>query len=60
MDLKDIKIEVCDKCFKATCWQYIFICDEYKEAGITEKTVRELLELKREHPSYWLTDWEEL
>jgi hypothetical protein len=52
--LKDTdKITVCDKCLQASCWQGIFMCDESREAGITEKTVAELRDLNLEHPDYW-------
>jgi hypothetical protein len=51
-------ITVCDKCLQASCWQGVFYCDDYKTAGTVQKTRRELLELNREHPSYWKTDKE--
>jgi hypothetical protein len=50
---KDKKITVCDACFKASCWQGIWYCDDYKRAGTVEKTVAELRELGLEHKSYW-------
>lgn len=52
----DEKITVCDHCLQASCWQGIFYCDEFKTAGTTQKTRRELITLNREHPSYWKTD----
>lgn len=47
------KVVVCDACLRASCWQGIFYCDDYKTAGTIEKTVEELRQLAREHPSYW-------
>lgn len=48
------KVTVCDKCFKASCWQGLFLCDEAQSAGTTEKTIEELKKLNTgEHPSYW-------
>jgi hypothetical protein len=57
-------IQVCDKCLHASCWQGIFYCEDYKQAGTTQKTRAELQALKDrygddwEHPSYWKTDEE--
>lgn len=50
------KITVCDKCFQATCWQGVFMCDESQNAGTAEKTIAELIALKTgEHPDHWTT-----
>ena len=49
-------IQVCDKCLCASCWQSIFMCDEYFDAGTVYKTVAELRELNLEHSDYWKTD----
>ena len=49
----DRVITVCDSCLRACCWHGIFYCDNYKTAGLIEKSVRELKQLQREHPSYW-------
>lgn len=46
-------ITVCDKCFMACCWHGEFMCDESKEAGTVEKTVKELNQLNLEHPSHY-------
>lgn len=32
-------ITVCDKCLCASCWNGIFYCDDYKNAGTIEKTM---------------------
>lgn len=47
-------VTVCASCLRASCWQGIFYCDEYKTADIVEKPVSELKKLAREHPSYWM------
>ncbi len=49
-------ITVCASCLQASCWQYKFLCDDFRNAGLVQKTVAELRELGREHPSYWMTD----
>lgn len=49
-------ITVCDKCFRATCWQGMFMCEEAREAGIVKKSRRHLARLNLEHPCYWKTD----
>ena len=54
----ELKITVCDKCFMASCWQCKFMCDNALNAGITQKTIKELQTLNLEHPSYWKTDEE--
>jgi hypothetical protein len=43
-------ITVCDKCFCASCWQGILMCEQAREAGTVEKTKEELIELGLEHP----------
>lgn len=54
MNEKDVeKVTVCSNCFRASCWQGIFMCDESRSAGTVEKDVQELTELNLEHPSYW-------
>jgi hypothetical protein len=50
---KEETVTVCADCLKASCWQGEFYCDDYKSAGTVEKTMTELLELDREHWSYW-------
>ena len=46
-------VTVCSSCLCASCWQGMFYCDYYRTAGTVEKTVAELRELNREHPSYY-------
>lgn len=43
---------VCDKCLKASCWHWIFPCDDAFGAGLTRKPVTELIALGREHADY--------
>lgn len=50
----DEKILVCDKCLCASCWMGLYFCDEYKIAGVIEKSKKELLKLNLEHPEYIL------
>ena len=49
----NIKVTVCDNCFRASCWMTFFMCEDNFKAGTTEKTIGDLKELKREHPSYF-------
>jgi len=42
---KEQTVTVCDKCFQASCWKGIFMCDESRYAGTTEKTISELKQL---------------
>lgn len=50
------KITVCDKCFKASCWQGTFMCDESRGAKTTQKTRKSLIILDLEHTDYMMTD----
>lgn len=50
------KITVCASCLRACCWQGSFFCDNYREADIIDKTVKELKKLKLEHSDYWKED----
>ena len=47
------KVTVCDKCLKASCWQGVYMCNDTCNAGIIEKTIKELKKLKLENSSYW-------
>jgi len=47
------KVTVCASCWRASCWQGEFYCDQFKTADILETTVRVLWKAKREHPHYW-------
>lgn len=49
-------ITVCDKCFRATCWQGMFMCDDARGAGTVQKTRAELKGLELEHQCYWKSD----
>ena len=46
-------VTVCDKCFQASCWQGIFMCQESETAGTVEKSIEELEKLNLENPCYW-------
>lgn len=46
-------ITVCDACMRACCWHGIFMCDESRSAGTTQKTASELRRLNREHSDYY-------
>ena len=46
-------VTVCDVCFRASCWQGIFMCENARDAGILELRESKLQELELEHPSYW-------
>jgi hypothetical protein len=47
-------VTVCANCLRASCWQGIFYCDEYRTADVVEKPVSELRALGLEHPSYFM------
>lgn len=55
---EDDLITVCDNCLCASCWQGEFYCENYKSAGTTQKTRRELRERGMEDEHYWKTDAE--
>lgn len=44
---------VCDECLQASCWLGEFMCEESRDAGTTEKSVKELRKLGYEHSDYW-------
>lgn len=46
-------VTVCAECLQASCWQYEFCCDDYKTAGLVEKTLTQLKALDLESPEYW-------
>jgi len=51
----EIKIRVCDKCYHSSCWQGMFLCDESRNAGTVDLTIKELKEKDtQEHWSYWI------
>lgn len=47
------RITVCDACLTASCWHGTFMCQKSDEAGTTTRTVAELDQLGREHPSHY-------
>ena len=47
-------VTVCSACLQASCWNGEFYCDNSLGAGTVQKTVGELWEINREHPSYYL------
>lgn len=47
------KITVCSKCFRASCIQGYFLCEENTATGTTEKTISELMILNLESSDYW-------
>ena len=49
----DHLVTVCDACFRACCWQGEFLCDDARNAGTCDITVRELSIMGLEHPEYW-------
>lgn len=49
-------VTVCDQCLQASCWQGEFYCQEYKTAGTTQMTRKELAKLGRENSDYWMSE----
>ncbi len=51
----DRRVTVCDKCLCACCWHGEFMCDDARNAGTVDKTIRELLAsgAPRESNEYW-------
>lgn len=49
-------VTVCASCLRASCWQGIFYCEQYKAADIIQKTRAELELLALEHSDYWRKD----
>lgn len=54
--VKPKTVTVCDACLQASCWQGVFMCERSTGAGTVEKTLPELREMAREHPSWWDID----
>lgn len=52
-------VTVCDKCFRAACFQGEIHCNHATEAGTTVKTVDELRAMNLESPDYWRIDIDE-
>lgn len=55
MDDNDM-IPVCANCLRASCWQAIFVCDQYQTADVIYKRRGDLAKRGLEHPSYLKTD----
>ena len=49
-------ITICDKCYRASCWQGIFMCESSRYAGTLKLRKGQLLEMKLEDSSYMQTD----
>ena len=48
-----ITVTVCDSCYRASCIQGEFYCENYKTAGTKEITIEELKKLNLENSDYW-------
>lgn len=46
-------IEVCDQCFRASCWHGEEMCGDARSAGTVLKTAAELRKINAEPPSYY-------
>lgn len=46
-------VTVCNSCLRASCWQGIFMCGKSTEAGLTQRSTKQLAKLQLEHPDYW-------
>ena len=46
-------VTVCSACLRASCWQGQFMCDAAQGAGTVERTVSDLRQMAREHPTWW-------
>lgn len=54
-------ITVCDKCYRACCWQGEFMCEDSYSAGTKDKKISYLISRMNrgfdgEHPDYWQKD----
>lgn len=56
----DPLVTVCDKCWRACCWQGEFMCENAGGAGIVDRKVSSLIvdgdSFFGEHPDYWNKD----
>ncbi len=52
----DYYVTVCDKCFQASCWHGVFMCDYADSAGTVEKKASDLMIESRESPSHYSID----
>lgn len=46
-------ITVCSKCFRASCWQGKFYCDDYIWADTIDLPISKLKTMDLENESYW-------
>jgi len=46
-------VTVCSECLQASCWQGTLYCENYKTAGTTTRTRKELARLGYENSDYW-------
>ena len=53
VESKAWNVTVCSSCLMASCWQGIFYCDNYKNAGTKLMGVETLRNLALESPDYW-------
>jgi plasmid maintenance system antidote protein VapI len=49
-------VTVCHKCYRASCWQGEFMCDEAAHAGTVDLPVGELRQRGLENPDWWDID----
>lgn len=49
-------VTVCAECNRASCWQYVFLCERAAAADVKEMRVAELVPLHLENPEYWDID----
>ena len=46
-------VTVCNKCFQASCWQGIFMCQRAQNAGTVDMFIEDLMKMGLEHPDHW-------
>jgi hypothetical protein len=46
-------ITVCDRCYRASCWNGDFLCDDSTIASTIELPIWILKKLELEHPDHW-------
>jgi len=56
--MNEKQITVCDQCWRASCWQGIFMCDDATNAGVAKAPIAQLRRLALENECYWKTDEE--
>lgn len=57
MTIYNPEITVCSRCYQASCWQGIFLCDFAYSASTVDRKVSTLIRKQgvehHEHPDYW-------